>query len=404
MDETWDVVVVGAGPAGASAALSTLYANPDARVLMVDRDDFPRDKPCGDGIAPHVLDVLSSVGVTGVESGYAGVHRLVIGFASGPSTGGAMARAAYVIPRSVFDARLVDAAVHRGAQLCRHRIRTVAPANDGERLVLDGSIRAGVVIAADGASSLIRRQLSPRRTRATHPPDVSLSWWWPKRPGGEVGHTAVAIRGYAPVPASRAGQQVIVFSDPDGSRGSPWPAYAWSFPIGDGRANVGYGELLRPGQPLTRRHLLDRLDELLPDAGAGGQSWRAHHLPLSTGRPRQPDGRILFAGDAMNLINPVTGEGIFYAVTSGVLAGRAALSSDDPGRRYRAALRRGLGAHLRHTDAAALLARSPRIVAAAVHAANRTASTFDDLVELGLGRGKLTPSALAGIAGALLRC
>lgn len=404
----WDVVVVGAGPAGASAALSALHTSPHARVLLLDRDDFPRDKPCGDGIAPHVLDALNSVGITGIESGYAGVHRLLIGFASGPSADGAMARAAYVIPRAVFDARLVAAAVQRGARLRRHRVRTVAVARDqagadGGHVVLDGEIRARALIAADGASSVIRRQVSPRRTGATWPPDLSPSWrFWPKPPGRGAGHTAVAIRGYAPVPANRAGQQVIVFADPDGSRGSTWPAYAWSFPIGDGRANVGYGELLRAGQPLTRRHLLDRLEELLPAAGTGGQAWRAHHLPLSTGRPRQPDGRILFAGDALNLINPVTGEGIFYAVASGVLAGRAALSSDDPGRTYRCAVRRALGAHLRHTDAAALLARSPAIVAAAVRAASRSSSTFDDLVELGLGAGKLTPSALGSIAAALL--
>jgi flavin-dependent dehydrogenase len=129
----------------------------------------------------------------------------------------------------------------------------------------------------------------------------------------------------------------------------------------------------------------------------------------------------LFAGDAMNLINPVTGEGIFYAVTSGVLAGQAAMravDSDsarlgsparghpvqrDPGRDYRRALRQVLGAHLRHTDAATLLARSPAMVAAAIRAADRRPATFDDLVEIGLGAGRLTPSALGGIAVALLR-
>lgn len=431
MDALWDVAVVGAGPAGASAALSALHSRPDARVLLLDRDDFPRDKACGDGIAPHALDVLASVGVVGIEAGYAGVDRLRIGFASGPAVDGVMARAAYVIPREVFDARLVHAAVERGAELRRHRVRTVTAAAAGGHLLLDGDIRARVVIAADGGSSVIRREQAPPRVRATTwPPNWPLPWrFTSKPPGFGDTHRAVAIRGYAPVAADRAGEQVIVFADPnhgvqsrrghghapfrDGRSGGGrrsttdgrpgWPAYAWSFPIGDGRANVGYGELLCPGRPLTRDHLLGRLEELMPGSGLDAQSWRAHLLPLSTGRPRQPDGRILFAGDAMNLINPITGEGIFYAVASGVLAGRAAIGEADPGRAYRVKLGRALGGHFRHTDAATLLARSPAVVAAAVQAADRTPVVFDDLVELGLGAGKLTPSALGSIAAALLR-
>lgn len=413
MEPGWDLVIVGAGPAGSAAALSALSARPDARVLMLDRSDFPRDKACGDGIAPHVLDVLASVGVDGITDGYAQVDRLRIGFAAGPAADGRMARPAYVIPREVFDARLVRAAVERGAVLRQHRVRTVAASDDRGLPVVDGTIRARVVIAADGASSVIRRQLRPPRVLATTwPPTWTAPWrFTAKSPGLGDGQTAIAIRGYAQVPASRAGRQVIVFAAPNGG-GSTWPAYAWSFPIGDGRANIGYGELLRPGGGLSRADLLGRLDDLLPGASLGAQDWRAHLLPLSTGRPRQPDGRILYAGDAMNLINPFTGEGIFYAVASGVLAGRTAVGSagsggdpgeGDPGREYRGALRRTLGVHFRHTDAAAMLARSPAVVTAAVRAADRSSGTFDDLVEIGLGAGRLTPSALAGIAAALLR-
>ncbi len=441
IEPVWDVAVVGAGPAGASVALSALHACPAARVLLLDREDFPRDKACGDGIAPHVMDVLSSVGITGIEAGYAGVDRLQIGFASGPRVCGVMARPAYVIPREVFDARLVHAAVERGAQFRRHRVRTVSSADKAGPLILDGAIRARVVVAADGAYSTIRRQLAPPRLRASNsvrnflwrftskPPnleaDSPLAWrFTSKPPGGGWGtaQTAVAIRGYAPVRDDRAGEQVIVFADPKSSGGATWPAYAWSFPIGDGRANVGYGELLRPGRPLTRQHLLDRLEALLPGATSDAGDWRAHHLPLSTGRPRQPDGPVLFVGDAMNLINPVTGEGIFYAVTSGVLAGQAAISTgrgrgassgcggvngtqhcSDPGRTYRLLLRRAMAMHLRHTDAAEQLARWPAVVSAALRAADRRPGTFDDLVELGLGDGKLTLSTLGGIAASLHR-
>jgi geranylgeranyl reductase family protein len=369
----WDLVVVGAGPAGAAAALGALAARPDARVLLLDRARFPRDKSCGDGVAPHALDVLSSVGADDAVDGFRPVSRLRLGFSDGVPVTGTMRRAAYVVPRAVLDARLVAAATARGAALRQHRGRTVER-RDG-RVVLDGDIAARAVVAADGASSVVRRGLGVAAPRD--------------------GHVAVAIRGYAPVDARRADEQVITFA-PTG-----WPAYAWSFPVGDGRANVGYGELLRDGTPLTRDHLLGRLDELLPGAGAGATDWRAHHLPLSSGRPRQPAGRVLLAGDALSLVNPLTGEGIYYAVLSGVLAGRAAVSrAEDPGRAYAAVLRRELGRHLRHTTVATRLARRRRVVDAGVAAARADPRVFDALVELGLGRGLLGPRVLGGLARA----
>ena len=69
-DPTWDLVVVGAGPAGAATALGALAVDPTMRVLMLDRADFPRDKSCGDGIAPHVVDALASVGAQDVVDGW----------------------------------------------------------------------------------------------------------------------------------------------------------------------------------------------------------------------------------------------------------------------------------------------------------------------------------------------
>ena len=124
-----------------------------------------------------------------------------------------------------------------------------------------------------------------------------------------------------------------------------WPAYAWSFPIGGGRANVGYGELLGR-RPLSRAELLAGLHSLLPGLGEP-TALRAHRLPLSSGRPPIPAGPVVLAGDAQSMINPFTGEGIFYAVVSGALAGRAAaralLVGGDPGVEYRAATGGGSG-------------------------------------------------------------
>ena len=373
VSEVWDLAIVGSGPAGAAAALRALQLRPDARVLLVDRSDFPRDKPCGDGVAPHALDVLSRLGVTDAVAGFAPVQRLRLRSPGGQAVSGAMRRPAYVVPRRVFDGRLVQAAVCRGAQLTRHVVRRVD--RRPGRVVLDGEITARVVVAADGANSAVRRQIG----LAPNPP----------------GHLAVAIRGYAPAPHDSPPEQLIAMAQ-DG-----WPAYAWSFPIGDGTANVGYGEVLRRG-PVTRGRLLDRLHALLPGLSSlsGPEAvveLRAHHLPLSSHRPRPPDGRVLLAGDAASLINPFTGEGIFYAVLSGALAGEAALHGAAAGRVHRRRLRRALGGHLRDTTLVAGLARRPWVVDAGMRAAAHDPAVFDDLVELGLGRGRLTARTLAGL-------
>jgi geranylgeranyl reductase family protein len=368
----WDLVVVGAGPAGASAALAALQERPDARVLLLDRSDFPRDKACGDGIAPHAVDLLAGLGVDAVPSDPS-VRRLRLGFVTGLPVSREMQRPAYVVRRAEFDARLVAAARDRGATLRQHQVRSLDLRAD--HVLVDGE-PARVVVGADGANGVVRRLAGV--------------------PAPRDGAVALAIRGYAPVDPERAGEQVITFAE----RG--WPAYAWSFPLGDGTANVGYGEVVTAGRGPRRAELLARLDLLLPGAGADASDWRAHHLPLSSGRPRQPDGRVLLAGDALSLVNPLTGEGIYYAVLSGALAGRAAVeraAADDPGRAYRAALRRELGRHLRHTTVVSRLARHRPVVEAGVAAARRHQSVFDDLVELGLGRGLLTPRVLAGLLG-----
>jgi flavin-dependent dehydrogenase len=100
------------------------------------------------------------------------------------------------------------------------------------------------------------------------------------------------------------------------------------------------------------------------------------------------------------LVNPITGEGIFYAVRSGSLAGAAAADGapTDAARRYRNALRSQLGRHLRHTRVATWLTRATGMVDAAVGAARDDQRVFDSLVELGLGDGRLTAGTLFAIA------
>ena len=370
----WDLVVVGAGPAGSAAALAALRRRPEARVLLLDRSDFPRDKACGDGIAPHALDELARLGAADVLADRAPITRLAMTAPDGTTVSRRTARANVVVPRTLLDARLVQAAVARGAVLERRTVRRLDVRAD--RVVVDGALEARVVVGADGANGVVRRQLGLGRQPARA--------------------TAVAVRGYAPAPPGEP-TQLIVLSPTD------WPAYAWSFAAGDGTANVGFGMLLpalRAKPRGGRAELHEGLTALLP--GVVAERLVSHHLPLSSARPQQPAGRVLLAGDAMSLINPLTGEGIYYALLSGRLAGEAA-SAPDPGSAYRAALGRELGRHLRHTTVLARATERAGVVDAGVAATARSQAAFDALVELGLGRGLISAPLLLGLAGELAR-
>jgi geranylgeranyl reductase family protein len=375
----WDVAIVGAGPAGCAAALGALTASPSAKVLLLDRSEFPRDKSCGDGIAPHVLDVLDSVGVGGPLNDKVPVRRLALqqgGFCVERS----MARPAYVVPRRLFDSRLHEAAVRAGAQPQRIQVRTLQVESDG--VTLNDGASARVVIGADGASSAVRAALGIPAVR----------------------RRALALRGYAPTQPAWRGRQVITVG-----RG-PQPTYAWAFDRGDGLSNVGYGELLTSRRPHpTRESLLKHLEMLLPGAAATGSDWLGHHLPLSSWRWRHPDGPVLLAGDAAGLVNPLTGEGIYYAVATGVAAGRAAVTAlgagnaVSAGAAYRNDVHRLLQRHLRSTAAGSRVASVPPLMRAALRAAQADQQVFDEFVEVGLGRGRLSARAVRSVSARVVR-
>ena len=363
MPQRYDVVVVGAGPAGCAAAAAALRARPDARVAILDRARFPRDKPCGDGMAGEVVDLLDHLGLDGaaIAAGYRPISRLRVRSPQGLVVDRPLRRPALVIPRLVLDARLLDQVRGRGADVIEQRVRTVDVRADG--VVIDDRLAARVLIGADGAESTVRRAIGAR-------PNPSRT-------------VAVAIRGYAPEPPGQRGTQLLAMG------AGRWPAYAWSFPIGDGTANVGYGEALYRG-PVRRADLVAGLRALLPGAEPDPDSLRAHRLPLSTGRPPVAAGRVLLAGDAQALVNPLTGEGIYYAVLSGALAGAAAQYESGAGAVYRRTLRRRLGRYLRHTTALARASSWPIVLDSAVAAAARDGRVFDDVVDLGLIDGQLT--------------
>jgi flavin-dependent dehydrogenase len=213
---------------------------------------------------------------------------------------------------------------------------------------------------------------------------------------------AVAIRGYAPTPADRRGQLGIVFG------GGGQPTYAWSFDRGDGLSNVGYGQLLDARPRPTRAHLIEQVEVLLPGSTEGATDWVGHQLPLSSWRTPTQRGRVLLAGDAAGLVNPMTGEGIYYAIATGLSAGRAAAASiaaGDPssaGARHARTTKALLGSHLKHIAVAGRLCRSGAVLDAGLRSSADDKDVFDDLVELGLANGRLTPRLVRGLARELV--
>jgi len=400
---SWDIVIVGAGPAGSAAAIGALRTRPDLRVLLIDRSAFPRDKACGDGIAPHVLGLLEQYAVTGLVDDRVPVHDLRLERGN-VSVCRRMRRPAWVVPRAVFDARLREAALAAGAVPEQTHVLSAVPAPGHVGVASSsGEIIGAVVVAADGAHSVVAHSVVAQSV-------VARSVLSGRRSSSGDGRTktAFALRGYAPTPPTRKGQQVIVFGD------IRQPSYAWSFDRGDGWANVGYGELLRAGRgddgdhaPPTRRLLLDQLERLLPGATVGGAQWRGHHLPLSPWRWQPEPGRVLVTSDAAGLINPLTGEGIYYAVLTGLLAGTAAASAvtdgrpADAGGRYARAVTPRLRRNLSSTALAARLTTAGLAFDAGLRTAAADQRVFDDLVELGLACGTVTPRMVAGLAGGL---
>ena len=174
------MIICGAGPAGAAAALEARRLRPDASVLLVDKAAFPRDKACGDGLGPHAVDELGALGAGHVLDGYPpipGLRLRSLGAGGGRRAG----RPNWVVPRAVLDARLVEAATAAGVGLRRASVRRLEQ-RDGLVLV-DGELAARVVIAADGANSTVRRLLgastrtgpwpSPSAARAEAPASPS---------------------------------------------------------------------------------------------------------------------------------------------------------------------------------------------------------------------------------------
>jgi geranylgeranyl reductase family protein len=309
-----DVAVVGAGPAGAAAAIT--LARLGRQVVLIDKATFPRDKCCGDGLTTAALRLLEDLGLDpSTVPSWEPVGEAVVAGPNGrrvrlplPATSGQYVASAR---RTDLDTALVRLAVDTGARLIEGHAVTdvVATASNAAVKVELGdsnSIRARYVIAADGMWSPVRKALG--LSQAGYLGD----WQAGRQYFGSVGQEA---------------RKLWVWFEPD-----TLPGYAWSFPLRDGTVNVGYG-VIRRSQPesghlrgqrvdlLARPHIADVLG---PSATPIGP-WKAWPIPTRIGSTvlRGLAGRVLFAGDAARACDPMTGEGIAQALETAGLAATA---------------------------------------------------------------------------------
>ena len=331
-----DVVVVGAGPAGVAAAVPLARAG--RQVLLVDRATFPRDKCCGDGLTTAALRELEALGFS--PNGLATwqvVDDVIVRSPSGREVVFPLPRGrgtyAAVIPRVDLDAALVDLARSAGVKVADgHAFQSVAVTDDRVVLTIDGigEVAARYAIAADGMWSPLRKAVG-----AVEP--------------GYLGEWH-AFRQYFRNVTGRGGRELAVWFEAD-----LLPGYAWSFPLPDGRANVGFG--IQRGGKVTTQEMKDLWPDLLrrdfvrdflgPDAEPESphKAWpipaRIESATLSGG-----DGRVLIVGDAAAATDPMTGEGIGQALLTGRLAAEAILEAGTIGAaaRYERAARRELEA------------------------------------------------------------
>jgi geranylgeranyl reductase family protein len=354
-----DVVVAGAGPAGAACAMAAHDLG--LRVVVCDKATFPRDKTCGDGLTTAALRALEALGVPldALAPQWAPVTETVVVSPSGrqahlPLPAGGLH--ATVVERARLDHALVDTARRRGVEICEGQAVTdVVDDADGVKVrVADGTtFAARHVVAADGHWSPVRRLVAPHAS-------PRLGEW----------HAARAY--YRDVDDDR----LWVLFEAD-----LLPGYAWIFPLPGGRANVGFGVLRADGRSGRElKHLWRDLSArpsvtaVLGDAVADGPV-RAWPIPTDYHPDRLAHGRVLFAGDAAGVVDPMTGEGIAQALDTGVLAAHAIAHGGDAdavAARYRARVDRTVGRDLRFARRLQTILRSPLGARAATRAADLT--------------------------------
>lgn len=326
MTEHFDLVIAGGGPSGSAAAWQA--AQMGAKVVVLDKAAFPRDKPCGDGLTARAVSYLQKMGLAHEVSQFHRVNRVTVFSPSQwelsfPKRPG-MPDHGHTVSRTELDTLLLKHAESAGA-VVRQGAEVGEPTFDSRGRVNGVMLKSGekvhgdAVIAADGAYSPIKRAL--------------------KIDSEYNGYTAIAIRSemYANRPDSDSLDVHLNLE----FQGDQLPGYAWVFPMGDGRVNIGLGYInsYKNWQAINATQFLGDFLRRLPrewDLPAieelkKNKSVRAWRLPMGfTAWPPWRPG-VLFTGDSLGAGRPTSGAGISKALESGLAAGECAVAALENG-------------------------------------------------------------------------
>jgi geranylgeranyl reductase family protein len=361
----YDVAVVGAGPAG--SVMAWALASEGARVVLIDRAKFPRDKVCGDFVEPRGLRILERMGcLAALEKNEPLPIRRVAMYVDGrcayrgaiPFYGrhADLPPHGYIIPRDELDDHLLRHASNAGATVRQEAaVRSVVRSAQGLEIGVarkgkSSTIRAQLVVGADGVNSVVAKsagllEADPRTI-------------------------AVAQRAYVDgieMEGGAGGEATFVFDR------EVFPGYGWLFPIAGGRANIGVGILSEARQRFDIRvpELFDSLVEKLRTQHPGCANLRVSAAPIGGivktygGAGRNHFERGILIGDAGCFVDPMTGEGITPAMESAMIGAPILLDALGKGAfdaaflsAYERAFRRYFDPSLLYVDLCASLMRN----------------------------------------------
>ena len=320
--KNYDAIIVGAGPAGSSAA--TILGKAGKNVLLIDKGKFPREKTCGDGLTYKCVPLLEKLGLALDFRAQAFFYSTGYGLTFSDGSQIIVRRKladkeaiVYMMPRFEFDNLLfqnacqyervlvleeamVTGVIQHGANVTGVHVKTN---HDGLR-----SFAAPLVIDASGVASKIALQLGFAKN--------------------DLKSYALTIRGYFDEIEGLSDVAEFIFDK------SILPGYFWIFPLGPNSANVGCGTFqhLIVEKDVNLRHLLEEFIQHHPAArklktARLRNSFKGGKIPLGMDFASRVSNGILFCGDAGGFTDPITAEGISFAIESGILAGEMALEA-----------------------------------------------------------------------------
>ena len=398
----YDVLIVGAGPAGSNAAISYKELNPSLRVGLIDKATFPRDKSCGDAIGPGVISALKRfnnehilenepqvVSTTLYGPDNIGIQNYI------PEVKNKEDSIVYVIPRIDLDNRILNLAKDLDVDVTEG-LSFVSFEEDTNKNILvkfknkdeEFLFLTKLLVGADGANSRIRKQLNLKQN----------SDW----------HKAIAIRAYIDSPnyIEIFNERTLMFE----INVSAEKGYAWAFPSKGNLLNIGIGVPVSifKKDKLNINQLLKDFVAQLESRGVIVENIRkqkSYMLPFASSRPKlKKNINIALIGDASSMINPISGEGIFYGMEAGYLLAKNTnelVRSEELSSgilKYEKEFSNRFRKHYLSCALARLILQSPFMTKRLLKVASKDQDTIDFVIELLFDEAYLTLSEVIKIS------